>query len=112
MFLSCPVQSEAVLESLKNVILVMQSAGILVPPTVDESGDPRDEPNQLLWQITHDKIEQSMPGFMESVIPPPPVTVVPSTGPSAIVPTSAETPDLMPPNVAEDEKSPVRIPMV
>jgi brefeldin A-resistance guanine nucleotide exchange factor 1 len=104
--MACSVQSEAVPESLKNVILVMQSAGILVPPTVDERGDPRDEPNRLLWQITHDKIEQFMPGFMESVIPPPPpVTVVPSTEP--VAPASAKKPDL-PANTAEEEKSSAR----
>jgi len=102
--------SEAVPESLKNVILVMQSAGILVPPTVAERSDPRDEPNRLLWQITHDKIEQFMPGFIESVIPPPPVTVVPSTGPSAITPTSADKPD--PPAPAPDGEKSVRTPTV
>jgi brefeldin A-resistance guanine nucleotide exchange factor 1 len=95
--------SEAVPESLKNVILVMQSADMLVPPTVDGRGDPQDEPNRL-WQITYDKIEQFMPGFMESVIPPPTVTVVPSTGPSTVAATSAEKPDLPAPNVAEDDK--------
>lgn len=101
--------SEAVPESLKNVILVMQSAGLLVPPTVDERGDPRDEPNRLLWQITHDKIEQFMPGFMGSVIPPAPA---PSTGPTTI--TSAEKPDSPAPNASEDSaKEPsVRTPTV
>ena len=92
-------------ESLKNVILVMQSAGILVPPMVDERGDPRDEPNRLLWQITHEKVEQFMPGFMRSVIPPPLVPVVPSTGPTTIAATSAEKPDLPTPNTAEDENA-------
>ncbi|KAH9180347.1 Sec7-like domain is implicated in guanine nucleotide exchange function [Lactarius sanguifluus] len=103
--------SEAVPESLKNVILVMQSAGLLVPPTVDERGDPRDEPNRLLWQITHDKIEQFMPGFMGSVIPPPPA---PSTGPATIAATSAEKPDLPVPNASEDDakESSVRTPTV
>ncbi|KAH9030672.1 Sec7-like domain is implicated in guanine nucleotide exchange function [Lactarius pseudohatsudake] len=91
--------SEAVPESLKNVILVMQSAGLLVPPTVDERGDPRDEPNRLLWQITHDKIEQFMPGFMGSVIPPAPA---PSTGPTTIAATSAEKPDLPALNASDD----------
>ena len=81
----------------------MQSAGMLVPPTVDDHGDPQDEPDRL-WQITYDKIEQFMPGFMESVIPPPTVTVVPSTGPSTPV-TSTEKPDLPAPN-AEEENHP------
>ncbi|KAN0128483.1 Sec7-like domain is implicated in guanine nucleotide exchange function [Lactarius tabidus] len=94
--------SEAVPESLKNVILVMQSADMLVPPTVDGRGDPQDEPNRL-WQITYDKIEQFMPGFMESVIPPPTVTLVPSMGPSTTPVTSAEKSDLPTPNTAEEE---------
>lgn len=83
----------------------MQSAGMLVPPTVDDRGDPQDEPNRL-WQITYDKIEQFMPGFMESVIPPPTVTVVPSTGPSTIPATSTEKPELPVPNAAEEENHP------
>ena len=81
----------------------MQSAGMLVPPTADDHGDPREEPNRRLWQITYDKIEQFMPGFMESVIPPPTVTVAPFTGPSTVAATS-EKPDLPAPNVAEDDK--------
>lgn len=63
---------EAASESLESVIFAMQSAGILVPPTVDKHGDSRDEPNRLLWQITRDMIEKFMPGFMGSVVPPPP----------------------------------------
>jgi hypothetical protein len=80
----------------------MQSADMLVPPTVDGRGDPQDEPNRL-WQITYDKIEQFMPGFMESVIPPPTVTLVPSMGPSTTPVTSAEKSDLPTPNTAEEE---------
>ncbi|KAI0282184.1 Sec7-like domain protein [Russula aff. rugulosa BPL654] len=64
--------SEAVHESLKNVILVMHAAGMLLPPSAEEHGDSRDE--RQLWHITHDKIEQFIPGFIESVIPlSPPV---------------------------------------
>jgi hypothetical protein len=57
-----------VLESLKNVILVMHAAGMLVPP-LNEHGETRDERQRQLWHITHDKIERFMPGFMEGVIP-------------------------------------------
>lgn len=81
----------------------MQSAGVLVPPTSDDHGNLQEEPNRL-WQITYDKIEQFMPGFMESVIPPPTVTVVPSTA-STTPATSAEKPDLPVPN-AEEENHP------
>ncbi|KAI0306765.1 hypothetical protein B0F90DRAFT_1808381 [Multifurca ochricompacta] len=69
--------SEAVPESLKNVVLVMHATGMLVPPLAEENGNTRDEPQRQLWRITRDKIEQFMPGFMESVIPMP--TVAPSS---------------------------------
>lgn len=68
----------------------MQSTGILVPPTVDEHSDSGDEPSQLLWQITQDMTEHLMPGFMESIIPLPPVTAVRSTWSPTIAATSAE----------------------
>jgi hypothetical protein len=82
-------QFETVSESLENVIFAMQSAGILVPPAVDERSDSGDEPNQLLWDITQDTIEQFMPGFMESVIPLPAVTASRSTWSSLSASTSA-----------------------
>jgi ribosome-binding protein aMBF1 (putative translation factor) len=81
---------EAVSESLEDVIFAMQSTGILVPPTVDEHSDSGDEPSQLLWQITQDMTEHLMPGFMESIIPLPPVTAVRSTWSPTIAATSAE----------------------
>ena len=68
------VQSAGVLESLEDVIVVMQSAGVLE----DERGDLRDESGGPLWQVTHDMIDQFMLGFMEAIIPPSPVTAVPS----------------------------------
>jgi hypothetical protein len=77
-------------ESLEDVIFAMQSTGILVPPTVDEHSDSGDEPSQLLWQITQDMTEHLMPGFMESIIPLPPVTAVRSTWSPTIAATSAE----------------------
>ena len=45
----------------------MHAAGMLLPPSAEEHGDSRDE--RQLWHITHDKIEQFIPGFIESVIP-------------------------------------------
>jgi hypothetical protein len=56
-------QSEAVHESLKNVILVMHTAGILAP-LADEH---RNEGH--LWHVTCDKVEPFMPGFMETLVP-------------------------------------------
>ena len=51
-------------ESLKNVILVMHTAGILAPPLADEH---RNEGH--LWHATCDKVEPFMPGFMETLVP-------------------------------------------
>ena len=95
------VQLEAASESLESVIFAMQSAGILVPPTVDERGESRDEPNQLLWQITHGMIEKFMPGFMGSIVPSPPqapspVRVVRSTRSSTFPAIAAEWQNLTP----------------
>ncbi|KAH9966443.1 Sec7-like domain protein [Russula dissimulans] len=61
--------SEAVHESLKNAILVMHAAGMLVPRSADEHGESRNDGPRQLWHVTHEKIEQFMPGFMETVIP-------------------------------------------
>jgi len=90
--------SEAVHESLKNVILVMHATGMLLPPLAEEDGDSRNEGQ--LWHITRDKIEQFIPGFIESVIPlspPVPSSVELST---SSVPT-AEVPDTDSPTVTE-----------
>ncbi len=73
-------QSEAVHESIKNAILVMHTAGMLAPL----ADDPRNEGE--LWHVTRDKIEQFMPGFMESVVPLSSAVALPS---SAEVSTTA-----------------------
>jgi hypothetical protein len=86
------VQSEGVLESLEEVIVVMQSAGVLE----DERGDLRDESGGLLWHITHDMIEQFMLGFMETIIPPTPMTAAPSTWSSLMTAMPAERRNSMP----------------
>lgn len=77
-------QSEAVQESIKNAILVMHTAGILVPPTADDHGDVRNV--EQLWHVTHDKIGQFIPGFMENFVPLSSVAVFP---PSAEASTTA-----------------------
>lgn len=82
----------------------MHAAGILLPPLAEEHGDSRDEGQ--LWHITHDKIEQFIPGFIENVIPrsppvpssvelttldldpPPPIVVQPPTATEPIEGTS------------------------
>lgn len=92
------MQSEAIHESLKNVILVMHATGMLLPPMAEDDSDSRNEGQ--LWHITHDKIEQFIPGFIESVIPlspPVPSSVELST---SSVPT-AEVLDPPPPTATE-----------
>jgi golgi-specific brefeldin A-resistance guanine nucleotide exchange factor 1 len=93
------IQSEAVLESLKNVILVMHAADMLIPPSATEHDSTRDQPRRQLWHMTHDKIERFMPGFMESVIPLSSGTTSSSIEPStkATEKLDPEAPDLVPP---------------
>ncbi|KAJ6525107.1 hypothetical protein DFH09DRAFT_1264292 [Mycena vulgaris] len=60
---------EAVPESLKNVVLVMHAAQILVPPSAD---DKRDDRQRTLWTATNERVERFLPGFISSVIPQEP----------------------------------------
>lgn len=57
-------------ESLKNVILVMNATGILVPPPVDGGKDAREDRQRTLWSATHERIERFLPGFLGDIIPP------------------------------------------
>jgi hypothetical protein len=41
--------------------------GLLLPPLGEEHGDLQNEGQ--LWHITHDKIEQFIPGFIEGIVP-------------------------------------------
>ncbi|KAK7023901.1 SEC7 domain-containing protein [Favolaschia claudopus] len=59
---------EAVPESLKNVVLVMHAAQILVPPPAEEP-DTRDDRQRTLWTATNERVERFLPGFIASVIP-------------------------------------------
>ncbi|KAG6333981.1 hypothetical protein ID866_5104 [Astraeus odoratus] len=56
---------EAVSESLKNAILVMNAAGILVPPAVE---DNRDEQQRTFWTATQARLERFLPGFLAEVV--------------------------------------------
>ncbi|KAJ6500445.1 hypothetical protein C8R45DRAFT_896478 [Mycena sanguinolenta] len=60
---------EAVPESLKNVVLVMHAAQILVPPPPAESEDARTDRQRTLWVATNERVERFLPGFIASVIP-------------------------------------------
>ncbi|KAF5358079.1 hypothetical protein D9756_001747 [Leucocoprinus leucothites] len=72
---------EAVPESLKNVILVMNATGILVPPPID-GDDARDDRQRTLWSATHERMERFLPGFLNDIIvpqpPPSSTTAVPN----------------------------------
>lgn len=59
---------EAVPESLKNVILVMNATGILVPPPA-ENDDARQDRQRTLWSATYERIEQFLPGFLDDIVP-------------------------------------------
>jgi hypothetical protein len=50
------------------VILVMHAAAMLLPPLAEEHGDLQKTEGQL-WHITHDMIEQFIPGFIEGIVP-------------------------------------------
>ncbi|KAI6110037.1 hypothetical protein F5141DRAFT_822489 [Pisolithus sp. B1] len=57
---------EAVSESLKNAVLVMNAADILVPPS-----ERCNEQQRTFWSATHARLERFLPGFLAEVIPPP-----------------------------------------
>ncbi|KAF8184945.1 Sec7-domain-containing protein [Mycena galopus ATCC 62051] len=59
---------EAVPESLKNVVLVMHAAQILVPPPA-EGDDTRNDRQRTMWIATNERVERFLPGFIASVIP-------------------------------------------
>ncbi|KAK5112613.1 hypothetical protein LTR62_003928 [Meristemomyces frigidus] len=65
------VLAEAVPESLKNVLLVMESGGQLVapPPTEQEGEDDRTELQQELWRETWVRLEKFLPGLMPEIFP-------------------------------------------
>jgi len=87
-------QSEAVHESIKNAILVMHTAGMFAPL----ADDPRNEGE--LWQVTRDKIEQFMPGFMETVVP---------LSSAAALPSSAEVSTTALPTAENQDPSPAPV---
>ncbi|KAI0340495.1 Sec7-domain-containing protein [Trametopsis cervina] len=74
---------EAIPESLKNIVLVMNATGSLVPPPVN-GDDQRSDRQKALWAATHERIERFLPGFLAEVLPaPPPAPAVPPPGPPA-----------------------------
>jgi len=67
---------EAVPESLKNVLLVINAAGVLRPPSGPrEEGEAisqiDEEVQRRRWEATKERLESFLPGFLEEVIPTP-----------------------------------------
>lgn len=54
------LQSEAIPESLKNMLLVMDTAGIFQPDTTDSQ----------LWKLTWDRIDTFLPHLREELFKP------------------------------------------
>lgn len=54
---------------MKNVVLVMHSSGLLVPPPA-EGSDKRSSEQKELWLHSAGRIERILPGFLEEAIPP------------------------------------------
>lgn len=61
-------------ESLKNVVLVMHSSGIVVPPSGAEA-DTRTPEQVELWAAAAPRIERMVPGFLREALAPPPPPV-------------------------------------
>ncbi|EIW85385.1 Sec7-domain-containing protein [Coniophora puteana RWD-64-598 SS2] len=76
---------EAISESLKNVVLVMNAANILVPPS---SPDERDEHQRTLWAATQARIDRFLPRFLSQVLGVGAVPVIPDV---EIVPPTPST---------------------
>ncbi|CEQ40773.1 SPOSA6832_02437, partial [Sporobolomyces salmonicolor] len=70
---------EAVPELLKNVLLVMNASGFLLPPYDDQ----RTEQQARLWDATFDRIHPFLPELQRELFPPPPVPVPFSAAESA-----------------------------
>ena len=79
----------------------MHTAGILVPPPADDHGDMRDVGQ--LWHITHDKIEQFIPGFMENFVPLSSAAVFPPSTEAST--TASPTAEKLNPSTADAVES-------
>ncbi|ORY28981.1 hypothetical protein BCR39DRAFT_467884 [Naematelia encephala] len=61
-------------ESLKNVVLVMYSSKLLLPPPTAGSKDERTKEQRELWDQSAGRIERVLPGFLgEAIVAPAPI---------------------------------------
>ncbi|KAF8306441.1 Sec7-domain-containing protein [Clavulina sp. PMI_390] len=86
---------EAVPESLKNVILVMNASDILVhpPPMTNDTAAPpasgQEDERVVLWNETQDRLEGFLPGLLHDLLPPPPS---PAPTEQTVLPNTEEAP--------------------
>lgn len=59
----------------------MNASDLLVHPPPDSPNANANEPDEavLLWNETHDRLEQFLPGLIRELIPPPPPSHLPAT---------------------------------
>lgn len=60
---------EAIAEGVKNVLLVLGDAGLLVRPVAGASD--KDDVKVQLWKETRQRLESFLPGLVEEIFPPP-----------------------------------------
>jgi len=57
---------EAIPESLKNLVLVMNASNTLLPPPLQAHSELT-----LLWTETRNRLERFLPGFLDELVPTP-----------------------------------------
>lgn len=67
------MQTEAIPENIKNVLLVMSASGLLLPPPPPSQAeqDTRTPAQAALWAVTSDRLQRFLPGLMDEVFAPP-----------------------------------------
>ncbi|SPO21706.1 related to golgi-specific brefeldin a-resistance guanine nucleotide exchange factor 1 [Ustilago trichophora] len=77
--------TEAIPENLKNVLLVMSTSQLLAPPSEAE----RSEVQKELFDLTHDRLQQFLPGLVDEVFGSPVQPAAPRVDASATEQTEA-----------------------
>ncbi|OCF31102.1 Sec7 domain-containing protein [Kwoniella heveanensis BCC8398] len=80
-------------ESLKNVVLVMNSSNLLVPPPSEGNHDSRTPEQKELWDKGAERIERVLPGFLAEAIPrpvPPSASAATATSSTPVLPLQGQ----------------------